>query len=72
MDSPMDKNVPHWTASGWLPSRKINDVLIWICPGRWTRWCETTSAAHVSRRWGFKSVGGFDHYAHVLNQQKRI
>jgi hypothetical protein len=22
--------------------------------------------------WGFKSEGGLDHYAHVLNQQKRI
>ena len=26
----------------------------------------------ASQLWGFKSEGGLDHYAHVLNQQKRL
>jgi hypothetical protein len=28
--------------------------------------------AHASQLWGFKSEGGLDHYAHVLNQRKLL
>jgi hypothetical protein len=28
MDSPMDKNVPHWTASGLLYPSKITDTVV--------------------------------------------
>ena len=28
MDSPMDKDVPHWMASWWLYSRKITHTVV--------------------------------------------
>jgi hypothetical protein len=35
----------------------------WICVG---------GGDSTSWLWGFKSVGGLDHYAHVLNQHKLL
>jgi hypothetical protein len=41
---------------------------------RWQlcRWLSTDWRTLASQLWGFKSVEGLDHYAHVLNQRKLL